>query len=185
MTPCQIFDTIYWGLTCPCLLFLCICLFCLFSSVTESSPMFTGRVCLMFFFFFSSAKNLFETDDRPAIFCSCVCSMLSSKCLLSCWVCRCNFEWFMGLSRGCVKDIAMSFWTTNTFLCSFHLMAATWSLGPINLLVSFLLPHSRFRCVFFPFPHSWRKCADESWISLNRKLRRMVPLLGNINRYAE
>lgn len=35
----------------------------------------------------------------------------------------------------------------------------------------------------FVCSHSWRRCADESLINLNQRLRRTAPLLENISRY--
>lgn len=68
-------------------------------------------------------KNPSEVKDRAAALCSHVCSKLSSKRLLSSWMCRCNCEWFMCIAQrlfwGC--DFAPSFTSANTFLCLLHM----------------------------------------------------------------
>lgn len=69
-------------------------------------------------------------------------------------------------------------------LSSLHFMAVTRSLGLLFLLVSLASalqhPNAIFVCVCV---HSWRRCADESLINRNQRLRRTAPLLENISRY--
>lgn len=59
-------------------------------------------------------------------------------------------------------------------------MAVTQSLG--HHFCPWPLPCNSLT-VSLCFIYSWRRCADESSISLNQKLRRTGPLLENISRY--
>lgn len=125
------------------------------------------------------------------VLCSHVCSVLSSKCLLSSLMCRFTCEWFMCLCgggvSGCVR-LCPELRACQYLLCllymSWHshglrglwLCVCPWSL-PCNGSNSNL-----WMCVYF---HSWRRCADESLISLNQRSRRTAPLLENISRYVK
>lgn len=63
--------------------------------------------------FFQQFNEEFLRDRRQTCcLCSHVCSMLSSKRLLSSWVCRCSCEWFMCSCRGCVEGVTLP-WASN------------------------------------------------------------------------
>lgn len=105
---------------------------------------------------------------------------------MSPWVCRCSCEWFMCLHRGWVEGATLP-WASNlpiplsvSFSChGIHTVSGAFgSASVLRLCPATALTVSV--CVCF---HSWRRCADESLINLNPRLRRTAPLLENISRY--
>lgn len=121
-----------------------------------------------------------ESTD-PAALWSCACFTWSSKCLWCCWVC-------VTVTDSCARaEVAWRPWhCPELSVCQYlsmsplHFMAVTQSLG--HHFCPWPLPCNSLT-VSLCFIYSWRRCADESSISLNQKLRRTGPLLENISRY--
>lgn len=131
-----------------------------------------------------------EAEDKLAAPCSHASSAPSSKRLLS------SLRVSGAVSDVCARmEVVWRAWLCpQRHICqylplsSLRFMAATRSLGLLILLMSLVSalqhPNTIFVCLCVCVcVHSWRRCADESLISRNQRLRRTAPLLENISRY--
>lgn len=105
--------------------------------------------------------NLSEVKDKP------VYSMLSSEwvCRL---VCRCSSEWFIAYTEVCVEVVTLPRAARLPIPFSVFLTCHgtdTVVTRPLSLLSALRPPNG----ILFVCFHSWRRCAGESSISLNRR----------------
>lgn len=96
--------------------------------------------------FLSMMKNTAEVKDRTTALCFHVCSVLSSKCVLSSWVCRSSCEWFMCLHRGYVEGMTLP--RASSLPIPFFVFFTSWQSHGLWGLWLGSHPWSQYLCLF-------------------------------------